>query len=26
MFNFARNKFSDEEVIEFAQAVVENRG
>ena len=26
MFNFARNKFSDEEVIEFAQAVIENRG
>lgn len=26
MFNFARNKFSDEEVIEFAQAVVKNRG
>lgn len=26
MFNFARNIFSDEEVIEFAQAVVENRG
>ena len=26
MFNFARNKFSDEEVIEFAQAVIKNRG
>ena len=26
MFNFARNTFSDEEVIEFAQAVVNNRG
>ena len=26
MFNFARNTFSDEDVIEFAQAVVENRG
>lgn len=26
MFNFARNKFSDEEVIEFAKAVVANRG
>jgi hypothetical protein len=26
MFNFARNKFSDEEVIEFAQAVINNRG
>lgn len=26
MFNFARNKFSDEEVVEFAQAVVNNRG
>ena len=26
MFNFARNKFSDEDVVEFAQAVVKNRG
>ena len=25
MFNFARNNFSDEDVIEFAQAVVKNR-
>jgi hypothetical protein len=26
MYNFARNKFSDEDVVEFAQAVVKNRG
>jgi len=26
MFNFARNKFSDEEVIQFAQAVIRTRG